>query len=105
MENFINNFISKNEKQFKKYKEYLLENNWTTTKPVISKKEKTALEKDTEKQTARFSDLANELNDRNQYQRCHFDEERGEISSLSRSLLRRDDIKNRNLSFAVQRGI
>jgi len=64
MENFIENFTKKNEKQFRKYKEYLLQNDWTKTKPVISKKEKNSLEKDLEKQTARFSTLANELKDR-----------------------------------------
>ena len=64
MENFIENFTKKNEKQFRKYKEYLIQNDWTRTKPVISKKEKNSLEKDLEKQTARFSTLANELKDR-----------------------------------------
>jgi hypothetical protein len=40
MDNFIDDFIRKNLPQFKKYSNYISENDWTKTKPYLSKKKK-----------------------------------------------------------------
>lgn len=64
MSDFIKEFTRKNAKQFKKYKEYLLENDWTKTKPVLSKKDKTKLDK--EETETKYKVLADELLDRDQ---------------------------------------
>jgi hypothetical protein len=64
MSDFIKEFTRKNAKQFKKYKEYLLENDWTKTKPVLSKKDKTKLDK--EETETKYKVLADELIDRDQ---------------------------------------
>ena len=59
MSDFIKDFTRKNAKQFKKYREYLLENDWTKTKPILSKKKK-----DSTEETESYKVLADELIDR-----------------------------------------
>ena len=61
MSDFIKDFTRKNAKQFKKYREYLLENDWTKTKPILSKKKK-----DSTEETESYKVLADELIDRDQ---------------------------------------
>lgn len=61
MENFIDDFIKKNNQQFLKYRKYLENNDWTITKPSLSKKEKTAVKKDEELNREKFSYLLAEL--------------------------------------------
>jgi len=61
MDNFIDDFIKKNNQQFLKYRKYLENNDWTTTKPSLSKKEKTAVKKDEDLKQEKFSYLLAEL--------------------------------------------
>lgn len=61
MDNFIEKFKKSNEKQFKKYREYIETNIWTNTKPTLSKREQNKLDKDETEKQEKYSVLSEEL--------------------------------------------